>query len=184
MKNSRRQSNLSFRLMAIEFRCRDLLHPPIKILDDAGVRSGMKVLDFGCGPGSFSVAAAEVVGPKGVVYAVDIHPLALKAVQKTAQRRGFNNVRAVPGEGMAGIDGGTIDVVLLYDVLHDLAEPDLILAELHRVLTPNGVLSVSDHHTEETALQSMIIGSGLYRLGGRTKSTFQFEKIGTGKVVK
>lgn len=63
MINTHHQSNFSFRLMSAEFRIRDWLHPPIKILQEAGVHRGMTVLDFGCGPGGFSLAAAQLVGP-------------------------------------------------------------------------------------------------------------------------
>ncbi|HOZ21239.1 MAG TPA: hypothetical protein PLO28_05620 [bacterium] len=49
------QSNLNFRLMAIEFWLRDRLTPPAGILKRAGIATGMKVLDFGCGPGGFAV---------------------------------------------------------------------------------------------------------------------------------
>ena len=54
MKPKRRQSNLDFRLMSLEYRIRDALYPPVKILEEAGVRFRMTVLDFGCGPGSFT----------------------------------------------------------------------------------------------------------------------------------
>jgi ubiquinone/menaquinone biosynthesis C-methylase UbiE len=184
MKNSTRQSNLSFRLMAIEFRFRDWLHPPIKILEDAGVRSDMTVLDFGCGPGGYSIAAAKLVGPRGKVYAVDIHPLALKSVQKTAVKRGLNSVKVISGDDIAEINAGTVDVALLYDVLHGLADPHAVLTELHRLLKPNGILSTSDHHLEETALQSIITDHDLYRFARRARLTLQFDRVVAGKVEK
>jgi len=53
------QSNLGFRLMSLMFCVRDWLRPPTRILQKAGVRPGMAVLDFGCGPGGFSLAAAS-----------------------------------------------------------------------------------------------------------------------------
>jgi hypothetical protein len=49
------QSNLAFRLMSLEFHLRDWFRPPIKILQAEGVQSGMTVLDFGCGQGSFPI---------------------------------------------------------------------------------------------------------------------------------
>jgi hypothetical protein len=55
VKPKRRQSNLDFRLMSLEYRIRDALYPPVKILQEqeAEVRFVMTVLDFGCRPGSF-----------------------------------------------------------------------------------------------------------------------------------
>jgi precorrin-6B methylase 2 len=97
MKKYHRQSNLAFHLMSMEFHLRDWLRPPIKILQEASVHSGMTVLDFGCGPGGFSLAAARLVGPEGRVYAMDIHPLAVKSVQRAADKQGFNNIQTVFG---------------------------------------------------------------------------------------
>jgi len=85
-------SNLGFRLMALEYRLRDLLRPPDWILRQVGVRPGMDVLDLGCGPGSFSLAAAGLVGPEGSVYAVDIHPLAIRRVGRAANRLGVSHL--------------------------------------------------------------------------------------------
>jgi ubiquinone/menaquinone biosynthesis C-methylase UbiE len=56
---------------------RDLSLGPKKILRKIdNIRNGSSVLDYGCGPGNFTIAAAELVGDKGKVYAADIHPLA------------------------------------------------------------------------------------------------------------
>jgi len=65
------QSDFSFRVMSLKFRLRDFFRPPERILREAGIRNGMTVLDFGCGPGGFSLAAAKLVGPGGRVYAAD-----------------------------------------------------------------------------------------------------------------
>lgn len=180
MKKQHHQSDLNFNLMSIEFRLRDWLRPPAKILQEAGVQPGMTVLDFGCGPGGFSLAAARLVGPEGLVYAVDIHPLAIESVRKAADKEGFTNTRTVFGDNMADIPAGQVDIALLYDVLHDLTEPSLTLSDLHRTLKPNGVLSVSDHHLKEAPLLSMITGGGFFRFIGSTRWTFQFAKAGTG----
>ena len=49
------------------------LRNPYKLLKAAGIQKGMKVLEVGCGPGVFTIPAAELVGEERVVYAVDIH---------------------------------------------------------------------------------------------------------------
>jgi len=175
------QSDFDFRLMSLEFRLRDFFMPPERVLREAGIRNGMTVLDFGCGPGGFSMAAAKLVGPAGRIYASDIHPLAVKSVQRAADKNGLSNIRTIHGNRMADVPGGIIDMVLLYDVLHDLHEPGLILVELHRVLKPRGVLSVRDHHMEKASLLSMIIDSGLFLLAGSNRRTFQFEKTETSE---
>lgn len=176
------QSDYSFRVMSLEFRLRDFFRPPERILREAGIRNGQTVLDFGCGPGGFSLAAAKLVGPDGRVYAADKHPLALTTVQRAADRRGFGNIRTILGSRLADLPGGSVDMTLLYDVLHDLPEPGLILGEMHRVLKPRGVLSVSDHHMKKALLLSMITG-GLFLLTGDDRRTFQFKKNETCEAI-
>lgn len=56
-------SNLGFKFMALYFRFRDYFFPPTKILEQVGIQSGMNVLDFGAGSGSYSVPVAQLVGP-------------------------------------------------------------------------------------------------------------------------
>jgi 2-polyprenyl-3-methyl-5-hydroxy-6-metoxy-1,4-benzoquinol methylase len=182
MKKHRLQSNFTFRLMSTKFRIRDWLRPPITILQEAGVRSGMTVLDFGCGPGGFSLAAARLVWPEGRVYVVDIHPLAVKSVQRAADKQGCNNIQTVFGGSLADVPEGNVDIALLYDVLHHLPEPDLTLLELRGVLRSKGVLSVSDHHLKEAPLRSIVNGSVHFRLIRSNRWTFQFEKTETSQV--
>ncbi|MCU0582130.1 MAG: class I SAM-dependent methyltransferase, partial [Syntrophales bacterium] len=126
--------------------------------------AGMTILDFGCGPGGFTLAAARLVGPEGLVYAADIHPLAIKSVQKAANKQRLNNIRTIFGERTTDIPRGSVDIVLLYDVLHGVPEPDIALMKLHRTLKPEGMLSVSDHHLQGDSLQSTVTRHGLFRL--------------------
>ena len=42
-----------------------------RVLKEAGITAGMKVLDLGCGPGDVSLLAAELVGETGRVLGVD-----------------------------------------------------------------------------------------------------------------
>jgi len=182
MKLDHYPDDLDFRLMSLWFRLRDWLRPPIRILQDVGVQYGMTVLDFGCGPGGFSLAAARLTGPEGLVYAVDMHPLAIKSVQRAADKGGFKNIRTVAGEGLADMQEGSVDIALLYDVLHDLTEPHLILLKIHRLLKPNALLSISDHHMKEALVVSVITSGGLFLFSGSNRGTFRFVKTGASGV--
>lgn len=176
MKKLQLQSNLSFRLMAWEFRFRDRLRPPAQILREAGVRDGMTVLDFGCGPGGFTVAAAKLVGKQGRVYAFDIHPLALKYVQRAAAKENIQNVLIIGSDAISQLPEISVDMVLLYDILHDLAKPVEVLDMIHHILKPQGVLSVSDHHLDEASILSKVTAGGLFVLAERSQQLFQFNK--------
>jgi ubiquinone/menaquinone biosynthesis C-methylase UbiE len=53
------------------------------------VEEGMTVLDIGCGMGYFSIALAKIVGPRGLVIAVDLQPQMLNILRKRAEKAGM-----------------------------------------------------------------------------------------------
>ncbi|MBN1888529.1 MAG: class I SAM-dependent methyltransferase [Thermoflexales bacterium] len=173
-------SNLAFNGMSLFFSLRDLVQPRRPILEEAGVEAGFTLLDYGCGPGGYVGGAAELVGEAGTVYALDVHPLAVRRVQELAQRKGLTNVKTIHSDCQTGLPDGSVDLVLLYDIFHMLNAPEAILAELHRVLKRDGVLSVSDHHMEDGAILSGITGSQLFDLARKGKRTLSFVKASNG----
>jgi ubiquinone/menaquinone biosynthesis C-methylase UbiE len=169
-------SDITFRIMSLGFWFRDIVRPPKTVLEEVGIEPGHRVLDFGCGPGSFAVAAADVVGRDGKVYALDVNPLAIQRVDKVSSRKGLTQVETIRSDGPTGLPDESLDVVLLYDVLHELDPPDGVLAELHRTLKPGGTLSASDHHMEEDRILSVATARGLFELSGRRKRTYSLTK--------
>src|SRR5271157_2547174 len=127
----KRMTNLWFRLMALEYRLKSDLETVLGTLKDAGIQPGMSVLDFGCGPGRYSLPAARIVGNDGVVYAVDLHPLAVTMVGKTAKKDGTVNLQTIRSDCDTGLRSDTIDIVLLFDALHDVEDREAVLRELH-----------------------------------------------------
>jgi ubiquinone/menaquinone biosynthesis C-methylase UbiE len=174
------QSNLDFRLMALGYKLRDLRLPRIEILKEVGIKPGFLVLDYGCGPGSNVPAVSEMVGLSGRVYAVDIHPLAVENVERLVARRGLTNVETILSDCQTGLPDDSMDAVLLYDIYHDLAEPEAVLKELHRVLKPDGTLSFSDHHMKSEGIMCKITASSLFRLAEKGRMTYKFTKVQIG----
>ena len=164
--------------MSLMFRFRDLIRPPSGAMKEAGVGTGMCILDYGCGPGSFSLAAASIVGNGGRVYALDELPVAIEKVESKAQAAGLTNINAILSDCQTGLDDASIDVALLYDAFHDLADPDCVLKELYRVLKPAAVLSFSDHHLKDDEIVAAITVGGMFRLAARGKRTFTFKRKG------
>ncbi len=166
--------NLAFRLMSLEYRWRDLRRPPRNLLDSAGIRPGMTVLDFGCGPGSFSAAAAELVGREGHVLAVDIHPLALQSVQRRARRLGLAWLEAVPAQNLDAVGSDSVDVVLLFDVLHELGNAPWVFPALRRVLHGSGSLRAADHHMSQSEVVAQVTRGTGFRLAGQDGTVLRF----------
>lgn len=173
----RRGSSLSFKLMALSFKLRDLLLPRMKILEEVGIEPGFSVLDYGVGPGSYVIPTSRLVGEKGKVYALDINPLAIERVQRIIEKKGLANVETIHSDCKTGLPDESIDVILLYDTFHEIDNPTELLAELYRVLKPNGILSFSDHHMREKEILSRLTSGGLFQLSKKGERTYSFSKV-------
>lgn len=171
-------NNVMFKGMCFIFMIRDFIRPRSNILMETGIKPGDYVLDYGCGPGGYVVAVSELIGESGRVYGLDINPLATKRVEKIAMKRQIANVETICSDCKTGLQDGSLDVVLLYDIFHMLSDPNEVLKELHRVLKPNGILSFSDHHMKENEIMSKITGGGFFRLSKKGKRTYSFLKQG------
>ena len=170
-------NNVHFKFMSFGFRFRDFFLPPKSILKEAGIKPGFHVLDYGCGPGSYSIVSAGLVGTTGKVYALDIHPLAIQRVQKIASKKRLANVETICSDCATGLPNNSVDVVLLYDAFHELNDPDGVLKELARVLKPESTLSFSDHHMKKKEVISKVTHQGLFRLSRKGKRTYSFLKL-------
>lgn len=169
-------NNFHFKFMSFGFKFRDLFLPRKNILKEVEIKPGLHILDYGCGPGSYSIVAAELVGTAGKVYALDIHPLAGQRVQNVASKKGLTNIDTICSDCATGLENNSVDVVLLYDIFHELSEQNRVLEELHRVLKPNGILSFNDHHMKENEILSKMTNRGLFRLSRKGKRTYSFLK--------
>ena len=168
--------NFMFRFMSLGYKYRDFFLPRKNVLKEVGIKPGFTVLDYGCGPGGYIIAAAELAGKSGKIYALDIHPLAIQRVQNIASKRRLTNIETICSDYATGLPDDSIDVVLLYDTLHGLSKPNEVLEELHRVLKPNGILSFSDHHMKENEITSKMTDKGLFELLRKGERVYNFIK--------
>ncbi len=86
--NTDRMPDMALRMMSATFTLKDKLFPSVdKRVATFGIREGMTVVDYGCGPGRYSTRFAKLVGEKGKVYAVDVQPLALETVKRKMEEQ-------------------------------------------------------------------------------------------------
>jgi ubiquinone/menaquinone biosynthesis C-methylase UbiE len=165
-----------FALMRFVFLIRDRISPRKEILEEAKIREGNHVLDYGCGTGSYIPDTLRMVGPDGLVIAIDMNPKAIELATAIGRKRGAENLDTIQTSCATGLVDGSIDVVLFYDVYHSLREPDQVVLELHRVLKQDGLLSFSDHHLREGDIRKILSGGGLFTLVNQGRNTYLFRK--------
>ncbi|MBL27251.1 MAG: SAM-dependent methyltransferase [Rhodospirillaceae bacterium] len=109
------------------------------LIDMAGVRPGMRVLDVACGAGNQSLRVAERVGSSGSVVASDISATMLEFVRANAARAGVLNIetREYAAENLDEADG-PFDAAICRVGLMLFPSPRKALEALQRVLKPSG----------------------------------------------
>ncbi len=168
--------NSLFRVLASMIATRDILVNLDKIVKEIGIKLGDIVLDYGCGLGSFTIPAAKRVGEKGKVYALDIHPLAIKRTKKKAKRKKATNIEYILSDCDTELEDASVDIVLFYDLLKVLLTPQKQLKELHRILKPEGILCVKDMHSDDEIL-SLVTEKGLFKMKTKGKKQYMFSKL-------
>lgn len=133
-----------------------------EILGQLGIQKGQTVLDFGSGSGTYTIAAAKLVGETGVVYALDISRRALEALREKAEKEGLKNIVRIQSSGEVRIPLGdhVVDHLLLIDVLHDLEEKGATFGEVHRVLKSEGTVSVYAMHMKNDEVIELATSKG------------------------
>lgn len=152
---------------------------PYTKLTAAGLKRGQKVLEVGCGPGFFTIPAARIVGDHGRVYALDINPFAVDHVRHKIEREGPKNAEVIRADASAtGLPDKSVDLALLFSVIHSLQNLNEVLLEMHRVLKENGLLSIQSRWPEEKVL-NLVTANGLFDPMGKVGGVLAFKKVPT-----
>jgi SAM-dependent methyltransferase len=116
---------------------------PAKVLAIFGLDRGVRdLVEFGCGYGTFTLAAAEIAA--GTVHALDIDPEMVAVVRQKCDAAGIANVQTEVRDFVAegtGLADNSMDAALLFNILHH-EEPVALMKEALRVLKPDGMLAV------------------------------------------
>jgi ubiquinone/menaquinone biosynthesis C-methylase UbiE len=154
-----------------------------RVLARMGVREGLTALEIGCGPGFFTVPAAKMV-KDGTIYALDIYPMMTEDVEKKVRKSGLVNVRTINAPASStGLQDESVDLILCIDVLSDVSDMDATLREMHRVLKPDGIVSVYEPHAgwepgawKPEGTTKELTATGLFCLRGREDRIVRFGK--------
>lgn len=168
---------------------REVWQKPERIMDSLGIADGAKVADVGAGGGWFTVRLARRVGPNGIVYAQDVQPQMLEAIERRVAKENLRNVRYVrgtPTDPMLPAD--SLDSVLIVETFHEIqsGNPRLFLENVRRALKEGGRVGVVDYkeggggpgpdgtRPDPAAVEAVAREAGLRLLKRETFLPFQF----------
>jgi ubiquinone/menaquinone biosynthesis C-methylase UbiE len=166
------------RLMAfiMESRFRYRFFGPKKILESAGIRAGMQVLEVGCGTGFFTIVAGRMLRDNGSLIAMDRLPISVETVAKRVQEANLSNVvRVVKGDALdTKLEKESLDEVILFGVIPAPMLPtEKLMAEMHRILRPGGMMAV----WPPSWVHQTIVRSGRFRYINRRNGVSNYQRV-------
>lgn len=114
------------------------------LLQRAGLRPGMTVLDVGSGSGDVALLARELVGPDGAVVGVDQNPEILDLARARTAAAGYDNVRFMAGDVRELALDQPVDAVVGRLVLMYIPDREATLAALLELLRPGGIVAFQE----------------------------------------
>ncbi len=156
-----------------------------------GVRQGQTVVDFGCNNGNYAIPAARVVGPRGKVYALDKNLDALRQLARAISAHGLSNIVPVrlAADQQIPLRDCSVDVALLYDVLHrgylpEAAQRERLLQRIYHVVRPGGRLSFYPTHMRKYGLTAGQLIGEIQKAGFKLREERSRRLIHDGSLVR
>jgi ubiquinone/menaquinone biosynthesis C-methylase UbiE len=138
-----------------------------RLIQRAGIKPGMRVLDAGCGAGRVTLPIARAVGSKGEVIALDIQPGMLDIVMARAKSSGNANIRfMLSGLGENMLPQSRFDRAILSTVLGEIPNQQAAMDEIAASLKPGGVVSITEllpdpHYQTLRTIRQLGVKAGL-----------------------
>ncbi|NOJ28298.1 MAG: transcriptional regulator, partial [Nitrososphaera sp.] len=120
----------------------DRILPIIPGLDES-IRSGINVLDVGCGSGKAVNLMARTY-PKSRYHGYDISDEAIGNAKKEAERLGLTNTTFERQDVSKFVKENHFDLITAFDAIHDQADPQKVLENIKKSLKPDGIFLMQD----------------------------------------
>jgi ubiquinone/menaquinone biosynthesis C-methylase UbiE len=129
---------------------RETQEQPQLVIDALEIKSGQTIADLGAGSGYYSFRIAPLVGPAGKVLAIDIEPAMLDAIALRARREHIGNVATVRSSAQdPNLAPGSVDLLFMVDVYHELEYPYEMLTRVRTALKPRGRVALVEYRAED-----------------------------------
>ena len=150
-----------------------------RVMDILHITPGKAVADIGAGGGWFSVRAARRVGENGIVYAEDINPEYIRALEARAGKEQLSNLKPTLGTpDDPKLLPGTVDAVLMLKVYHEIAQPETLMKRLRPALRAGARIGIIDRNGNGTdhGLKQSILEREMTDAGYREIEHYDFTK--------
>jgi ubiquinone/menaquinone biosynthesis C-methylase UbiE len=166
-----------YRMMIWTYWISDLFKDPAEKLNGMDIGKPKIIVDYGCGPGRYLKHLSEIVGKRGTVHAVDIHPMAIEYSERRIRKFGLENVRTHLADGYrSGIPSGSSDLVLALDMFHRVDDPTAFLKELKRILRDGGRIILEYEHQSPGDVYRTVKNTGVFRKIRKEQKYLMLEK--------
>lgn len=117
-----------------------MLQPVLdRLLLEAKLRTGERVLDIGCGTGASTLAAADLVGPNGIAIGADISPVMLNRAHERAE--GLSNASFIEADAQTyAFEPGSFDAIISRFGVMFFSDPVAAFANMAKTLSDDGRL--------------------------------------------
>lgn len=160
----RKLSNAEFRLMQGFMKVADHVYPHVRTRTESfGIQPGQTVVDYGCGPGRYTMEMARLVGKDGKVIAVDLVEMALEETQSKLEAGGFQNCDLKLAQDYdSGVEDSIADIVFAIDMFHHISDTNAFLREINRITKPDGMLILSGGHLTRKTVKAKVALSEIW----------------------
>jgi len=166
-----RMPDWAFRIMAFMFNIADIFKSGDGKLDTFNIKGGQTVIDYGSGTGRYLLKASELARENGLVYAIDIHELAIKSAFRIIEKHNLKNVKPVLTDGRTvNLPSHIADIIYALDMFHMVRNTAPFLQELNRLTKPNGILYLEDGHQPRSTAKEKVLNSGCWEIIGETRT--------------
>ena len=97
--------------------------------------------------------------------------------KKRALKKGLKNIETILTDCKTKLEDMSIDIIICFDVLHDIEDKNCILKEFYRILKRESILSFDDHHMNEKVIIEQFTSGGFFKLVDKKENQYNFTKI-------